>query len=840
MFRNVKTNMNTNFNNSSFSIAPYLFLIFLFCLMVSVAVMIIYLERKRKEVIIKQIKSTNERMIDIQKQLSDHRSNIYAGGASYGLTEEDINTEILNPDILCAVYPENNSCNGEFYELKDGCCRLKSNADELAKEQHREMVKSMMVEVGVTMMAEIIITSVLPRIGNQILKGLSSKALAKVIGKAAKMAVVKLSVKLAAMTARILVKLGSGPVGWVLLLFDMISIGMDIADTNNYNSFLENKMNVETRDVLVYKYYEAIKEDGGDFPVLFPYSLLFPDESTKVMDEVNLKMMTDYILEFTEIEGGTEYLVDLFTGVATSETEGTDMPEETPEEMEKGLDVMGRFFDRVRDKHHVKLDKYTFDLLQNEIPQSRKDDIIFIESMSTRASTGIGISEQAAIKWNQEKREDWFQYLDPFFPPNIPEPDWVPPMMAVYTDKYLAPNLINPGTENQPNLIYKTLSKPVTLAYPFGPLVTNCEKERTSARYKEPINPVDFGVKFDGVKGICEFTRNYCTRYGIDFKRKTWKDGTEYTDCEVSPGQEVAEAIFGTTVTRKAKQYWNDPGSIPTDLEDTFNQRKEQHGEAAAVALTIFDPFGFKEGLVSNFAEQMAGRDKHCVTGDTCKYFTADHKGGNFMSWSARDSEGAVYSGGMGFQRQVKDGEDHTFYVPEGGYFRVKCDPGEGKNFPYDEIPDNGTKRFTCWNGKVNKPYNPLDTVEQGAEAAVDAAQTVVEGVEKGANIIAEGVEKGANEVGDFFTGVFSDLRLKSNIKRINVQSPINGINVYIWDWNETAMSTYGLRGQDIGFITDEIDDKYVSKDGLGFEFIRQGTPIYDALKKFKSQYNLK
>ena len=53
-------------------------------------------------------------------------------------------------------------------------------------------------------------------------------------------------------------------------------------------------------------------------------------------------------------------------------------------------------------------------------------------------------------------------------------------------------------------------------------------------------------------------------------------------------------------------------------------------------------------------------------------------------------------------------------------------------------------------------------------------------------------------------------------------------------------MSTYGLRGQDIGFITDEIDDKYVSKDGLGFEFIRQGTPIYDALKKFKSQYNLK
>jgi hypothetical protein len=63
---------------------------------------------------------------------------------------------------------------------------------------------------------------------------------------------------------------------------------------------------------------------------------------------------------------------------------------------------------------------------------------------------------------------------------------------------------------------------------------------------------------------------------------------------------------------------------------------------------------------------------------------------------------------------------------------------------------------------------------------------------------------------------------------------------VYIWDWNEIAMSTYGLKGEDIGFIADEIDDKYVSKDGIGFEFIRSGTPVSNALIKFKSRYNLK
>ena len=87
---------------------------------------------------------------------------------------------------------------------------------------------------------------------------------------------------------------------------------------------------------------------------------------------------------------------------------------------------------------------------------------------------------------------------------------------------------------------------------------------------------------------------------------------------------------------------------------------------------------------------------------------------------SARDKENTVYPNGMiGFQAQVKAGEDHEFFVPEGGQFRVKCDPGEGKYFSYDELPDNGeTRNFTCWGGFVNKPAG-----EAVVAAVVDAAE---------------------------------------------------------------------------------------------------------------------
>ncbi len=86
---------------------------------------------------------------------------------------------------------------------------------------------------------------------------------------------------------------------------------------------------------------------------------------------------------------------------------------------------------------------------------------------------------------------------------------------------------------------------------------------------------------------------------------------------------------------------------------------------------------------------------------------------------------------------------------------------------------------------------------------------------------------------------LFSDRRLKNDVKKTKLKSPIAGLDVYTWKWNEIAMSTYGLKGVDFGFITDEIQDKYVSKDVYGYEYIMENTPVHKALLKLKSKYKV-
>jgi hypothetical protein len=178
--------------------------------------------------------------------------------------------------------------------------------------------------------------------------------------------------------------------------------------------------------------------------------------------------------------------------------------------------------------------------------------------------------------------------------------------------------------------------------------------------------------------------------------------------------------------------------------------------------------------------EKMAGKDRYCLTGDTCKYFTAKHDGGNFMTWTAKNSDGVIYPHPqLGVQGQVKVGEDHTFYIPEGGEFRVKCDPGEGGNFSYDEIPANGTKKFTCYNGKLNKDFSIVDTAVAAGEVLVDAVESSEvsvgeDGVSVSTPIWSADVGGGGASVGTPLGGV----SVGEKGKEVDIDLPGGGIEV--------------------------------------------------------------
>jgi len=56
-----------------------------------------------------------------------------------------------------------------------------------------------------------------------------------------------------------------------------------------------------------------------------------------------------------------------------------------------------------------------------------------------------------------------------------------------------------------------------------------------------------------------------------------------------------------------------------------------------------------------------------------------------------------------------------------------------------------------------------------------------------------------------YTAGMFSDRRLKTNIKQVN---EVKGVNIYSWDWNEDAKKL-GLEGSDFGVIAQEIKESH-------------------------------
>ena len=308
-------------------------------------------------VIIRRRKMNSEKK-NTRSKIRDHRNNLYEGAEGVGINKEDVDEIILDKsNRLCLVYPnEDGVCDTRFYDLTEGCCKLKSNAEEVSGLQQQEMMNDVLMEVGVLLIAEVVITDVLPRLGSRIAK-YSSKALAKITARTAQAMAAKLALKMTQFASRILIKLGSGPVGWALLVFEMISLTMDLADLRNYDSFIENKTNMEMRDLMVYKFYEAITLSGSEYPVLFPYSVMFPEVSETVSSEMTSQMMTDYMDELLEIDGGMEYMTNLLLKAFDAEDEGTNVISETPDEQMDGLGVIDTWLSNVRKKHAVELDK---------------------------------------------------------------------------------------------------------------------------------------------------------------------------------------------------------------------------------------------------------------------------------------------------------------------------------------------------------------------------------------------------------------------------------------------------------------------------------------------------
>jgi len=63
-----------------------------------------------------------------------------------------------------------------------------------------------------------------------------------------------------------------------------------------------------------------------------------------------------------------------------------------------------------------------------------------------------------------------------------------------------------------------------------------------------------YGVTFDEKRGNCNFTREYCKRFGLTYFHNGDVHGP---DCKLATSQRIVESIFGTTVTRSIKRLFS-------------------------------------------------------------------------------------------------------------------------------------------------------------------------------------------------------------------------------------------------------------------------------------------
>ena len=482
------------------------------------------------------------------------------------------------------------------WEVNDaGCCDPVESAADRKKAQRK-----MMMDMGKQMIKEelttVVAKALLKRGGKMVLK-LVGKFGAKILAKMAIKIVAKVGVKLAASAAKWAAYGSTGPVGAAMMLFDMLSMAVDIMDLGGYATFTHNTTNTATRDSIEYMVEKGMRESGMDYPQLFPIGEAFPKEYGQVNGMMVEHFMED-VMEAMGLDGqlpgesvaqskkrqvAFEAVGNAFA--ATLDENGEPIPGKEFEMPKAAENIFGEVYDSVSKAKYKKRDQFIFDKMKAALG-SRANEIQMYSSMSKPGTVGVSLSQVGMKKWNDSKRNEFFQYFDALKPKELPK-DYNQPMVAIYTKHYRETNQAalrraNPKEfAKKPVMIDRELSQKVMLGGYYGQLVANCEKSRKSGKTGQRVNPYDYGVRFNHDTGTCTYTGSYCSKMGLKHV------GGRLTDCKLRKGQKVAEMIFGTTVTRGVIKAAN---KVKRRTKDLFSGNPRKMANAALD--TLLDPLG--------------------------------------------------------------------------------------------------------------------------------------------------------------------------------------------------------------------------------------------------------
>ena len=351
-------------------------------------------------------------------------------------------------------------------------------------------------------------------------------------------------------------KASGGPVGAVLILFDIVSITLDLIDVDGYNSYTSQGMIEKGKRGIDHGEYQAMgNTESVDYPRLFPLYEFCADEYALALEMVYMQMFEQY----TQVEIPLDPVVGpiwdkYIQDIIASEENGTPEPEFPIEIEQFSVDIVA--------KYHKERDVFLYENLGLFLEPERFEMLELVEWASSPKREGITLTRDGAAQWNAASRDIWLEKNDFFKPPPL-ELEYVNPTSGVYTDRVFITDRTNPGTEDDPNTIEVPFSElrtqhpegelvfpdypagaKMVIAADYGGLVSFCTKRRQLSGLSNAIDPAQLGVTFDMERGVCNFTKEYCRRYGMEFKNN---------DCNTNDAQKVFELILGTTITRAYK-----------------------------------------------------------------------------------------------------------------------------------------------------------------------------------------------------------------------------------------------------------------------------------------------
>lgn len=551
-----------------------LFPIFLALVLIIVLFGIIYLIKRREgEIKEERIKSFMKKLKTIQDvdEIIDTET--------YETTMQDIIEEGFNYPCLIPPYSSGTCDPGYKIETSDSgkkCCYPKDAIKPSKLSRDLKYARQLIVEIFLSIVAD----GIIQRLWNMT-QSASSRAAARTkaktakairayraakIARATKMAQAAKAGAIAARTAMrgatAVAKFALGP----LMILDIATLTLDILDTEGYATFISQDMFKQTKNNLDYEIWKAMEQSDLEYPMLYPLSEIYGEPFEVATELGYARIFEKYYKSDLELEENSEYkkAIDDYTDATIDYIMG-DISEE-PE----FPTLISDYAMKIPEDHHLERDEYIYEEMKNLLPL---DDLLVNTKMypkiSSRKTIGITLSEEGARYMNEKNKSEWLTN------------DESEKMTAVYTDKYSIYESGASGADSEMKEI--PLAEKTTLAAPYGILFSMCEKRRQSRSEGGSITPTSFGAYWDFNNSKCIFTNELCNKYVMQWN-------PDKNDCELYEGQEVAEWIFGPTLTR-------DLISRGNEMDDVWTQRGDQlkSGDAEEIVdvlvNTLYNPF---------------------------------------------------------------------------------------------------------------------------------------------------------------------------------------------------------------------------------------------------------